>query len=280
MVVNMGVYQDKFDYVEKLKMKVFKELSKPGPKKTRIIISDADTGEIHSDTHNRILISASQLTACYHWGVDPVVHIPTYNEEWGLDGTLDSNVQPENDIIVCQFIMGQGGCGTVPTDTYVVRNTERLEPNDCLPFRYVEPENDLNSDLRAKSYFGRYVDNDNMVRYMTKSFSTSPMLHMQYLDGTQITSDFYKIDSDQAVECFIEIKLDVTRNDFRDYFEKVIGWDGAFINSLSLLFGWYHIGEDGYPYYQQLTGYSKLNFSTEWLVDLSKALTFTYQIFY
>ena len=252
---------------------------KRGPKGTRIILRDHDTGKVLSDTHNKILISGSQLTACKIFGIDPAVNLPNYNEELGLENTLDyETVQPMNEPILCLFAVGQGGCGTSVSDVFPVRYTERIEPENLLPFRYVDEDHDLNEDMR-KQYFGRYVDEYGMIHYMFKKFDTEPQLHLRYLDGTQITSDMYNIDSAQNAECYVEVRLRINRLDFRDYFEQVTGWDNCVINTLSLLFAWYDDTIDEYRWYQQIIPFSKLNFPNEFLADLSKAIDFQYHIY-
>lgn len=253
---------------------------KRGPKGTRIILKDHDTGEEIGNFSNKILISAAQMTACKQFGIDATVDFPTYNEEFGLENTVDSEIiQPNNEPIVCLFGVGNSGCGTLASDVFPVRYTERIEPKDLLPFRYVSPDKDLNDDLRQQ-YFGRYVDEDGMIRYMFKAFDTEPQLHLRYLDGTQITKDLYYIDSTQAAECYVETRLRINRIDFRDYFERVTGWDNAVINSITLLYAWYDDTIDKYIWYQQILPFSRLNIPNEWLVDLTKGIDIIYQIYY
>lgn len=258
----------------------FENAMKSGPKGTRIIMSDHDTGEVFGDLHNKIIMPGSQWTACRQFGLEYEVNFPTYNQEFQLENTLDYEVeQPYNEPIICLFCIGQGGCGTAVSDVYKVRVTERIEPKDMLPFRYVDEEHDLNDDMR-KVYFGRYTDENGMIRYMFKAFDTEPQLHLRYLDGTQLTSSMFAIDSSQGAECYVETRLRITRMDFRDYFEQVTGWNNAIINTLSLLYGWYDNTKDQYLWYQEVLPFSKLNFPTEWLVDLSKAIDINYQVFY
>jgi hypothetical protein len=147
------------------------------------------------------------------------------------------------------------------------------------PFRYVDEEHDLNDDLR-KVYFGRYKDDGGMIRYMFKSFDAEPQIHLRYLDGTQITEDMYTIDSSQASECYVETRLLINRIDFRDYFEKVLGWDNAAISSISLLYAWYDNTVDSFLHFQNVLPFSKLNIPIEFLCDLSKSICVNYQLFF
>lgn len=254
---------------------------KGGPKKTKIIITDHDTGKVLGEYENKVLISGAQMTACKLWNLDAEVPFPNYNDDLGLENTADySTVQPMNEPYICLFAVGNGGCGTNSSEVFPVRYTERIEPENLIPFRYVGADNDLNPDLR-KQYFGRVADEESgMIKYFFKAFDTEPQLHLRYLDGTQITEDIYNIDSSQAAECYVETRLRVTRQDFRDYFEQVLGWDEALINTLSLLYAWYDDTIDEYKWYQQIIPYTKLNYSNIWLVDLTKAVDFNYQVYY
>ena len=275
--------KDSMNFQDDCKITTFKEneaFFKRGPKGTRIIIRDHDTGEVLSDTHNKILITGAQFAACKIFGLDAIVKLPNYNEEFGLENTLDyETVQPMNEPILCLFAVGQGGCGTNVTDVYPVRYTERIEPEDMIPFRYVSEDKDLNDDMR-KHYFGRYTDENGMIRYMFKKFDTEPQLHLRYLDGTQITSDMYTIDSTQNAECYVEMRLRINRLDLRDYFEQVAGWENAIVNTISLLFAWYDDTIDDYIWYQQIVPFSKLNIPNQPFVDLSLACDIQYHIYF
>lgn len=253
-----------------------------GVKGTRITITDGDTGEVLWEGHNKVVITGGQFTACKQWGLNPAVPFPNYNNILGLENTLDyEKVQPMNDPAICLFAIGNGGAtGSKYNDVFPVRYTERINPENLLPFRYVDSNNDLNADQR-KIYFGRKVDEENdRISYYFKRFDTEPQLHLRYLDGTQLTEDMYDIDAEQSAECYVETRLRVTRQDFRDYFEQVLGWDRAEINSLSLLFAWYDDNDFEYRYYQQITPATKLNYPTIMLQDLNKAVDFNYQVFY
>ena len=109
---------------------------------------------------------------------------------------------------------------------------------------------------------------------------TEPQLHLRYSDGTQITEDIYDNESDQLAECYVEMRLRITRLDLRDYFENILGWDKARISSLSLCYAWYDDTIDNYKYFQDIYPYSFLPFSYKDLVDANVALDFLYQIYY
>ena len=254
---------------------------KGGPKKTKITFIDDSDGSIIGEYENKVLLTGSMLSAERDFGIDPPVILPNYNTEMNLENTLDyETVEPMNEPVICLFCVGDSGCGTTPKDTYAVGYKDRINPtNDILPFRYVDADEDLNDDMR-KYYFGRKIMDDGKIAYYFKAFETKPQMHVRYTDGTEISEDFYNIDTDQAVECYVETRLKITRLDFRDYFENVRGWDHARISTLSLCYAWYDDTIDEYKWFQEIYPYTKLNFPVEWLTDLNRAISIHYSIFY
>ena len=285
-------------------------IKEAGVKKTRIIMKDHDTGEILGEFENKILVPGSQATACKQFGIEPVVNLPTYNTELKLENSLPAfpATQPTNTPITCLWCAGRSGAGNSPSEVFVVSNTDRISPNmvgnaadiygietytDIIPFRYVSEDMDLDEDLR-RIYFGRKEvgkDDKKRIAYFFKAFDTDPQLHIRYLDGTEVTEEMYSVDSSQLVEVYVEMRLAVTRKDFRDYFDEVLGWDNADISTISLLTAWYidNIPENPdadeedqvkYRCYQDIIPFSKFNFGKEQLVDLNRAIDFNYQVYY
>jgi hypothetical protein len=75
--------------------------------------------------------------------------------------------------------------------------------------------------------------------------------------------------------------LSVEKEDFRDYFDEVLGWDNANISTISLLMAWYDDTQgDTYKWYQDIVSYSKFNFAQEQLKDLNRAIDFNYQVYF
>lgn len=264
-----------------------------GVKKTRITITDHYTGEVLQEIENKTLVPGSQMTACKQFGIDPVVEFPTYNQILGVEHSLEPySVKPANEPITCLWCAGRSGYATAPGEILSVANTDRINAvDDIVPFRYVSEENDLDSDMR-RIYFGRKKNpTTGMISYYWKAFDTLPQLHVRYLDGTEVTSNMYAINSSQQVEIYVEMRLSVTRLDFRSYFDYVLGWDKADISTISLLTGWYdrsicenpdaeEINKIYYKWYQDVLPFSKFNFKAEDLTNLDRAIDFNYQVFY
>lgn len=256
-----------------------------GVQKTKIVITDHNTGEVLGEVENKILVPGSQITACKQFGIQQIINFPTYNSELGLDNSYpDWSEEPKNTPITCLWCAGRDGFGTSPNEVIVVSNTDRISPvNDILPFRYVGIDSDLDHDQRDV-YFGKKTDTAaGKISYFFKKFDTEPQLHINYTDGTEVTSDMWNIVTNQSVEIYVEMRLAISRLDFRDYFEEVLGWENADISTISLVTAWYdEFEEEGstFKFYQDIIPFSKFNFRAEELVDLTRALDFTYQVFY
>ena len=264
------------------------------PRKTKIIITDHETGEVLQEVENKILVPGSQITACKEFGITPIVNLPTYNTELKLENSKEPypETQPTNDPIICLWCVGRSGAGPSPSDVIVPTTTDRIAPtDDIIPFRYVNADNDLPSDLRDE-YYGRAVNEETgMISYYFKAFDTEPQLHVRYLDGTEVTENMYTVDSSQQVEVYVEVRLALTRIDLRDYFDQVLGWDKANISCISLCTAWFDdtIAENPdapeedqvkYKWYQDILPFSKLNFQAIDMSDLNWALDFNYQVYY
>ena len=256
-----------------------------GPKGTKIIIKDHNTGKVLGEICNKILVPGSQVTACNQFGLQPVVNFPTYNTELGLDESYEEwSETPVNPPITCLWCVGRDGAGSSPNEVITVVNTDRIEPvyDDIIPFRYIASGGSDLSDDDREIYFGRKEDAGNIAYYF-KAFDTSPQLHIEYLDGTVVTHDMYSIPTNQPVEVYIEMRLSITRYDLREYFNEVLGWDDANISTVSLVTAWYdEIEVDGktFKYYQDIIPFSKFNFRSEDLTDETRAIDFNYQIYY
>lgn len=270
--------------------KMVNNILNAGPKKNRILIVDHDTGEVLQEVNNKILIPGSQITACKQFGLEDVVKFPTYNSILGLDESHeDYSVQPLKDPVTCLWAAGRDGFLSSPAEIIEVSNTDHIKAEDLVPFRHVTIDNDLDDDNR-KIYFGRKTDvENNTIDYYFKAFDTNPVLHVRYLDGTQVTHNVWDVDSSQQVEVYVELRLSVNRLDFREYFE-LIGWENADISSVSLITAW---AEDivsnpdarvedqkKYRYFHDCIPYTKYNFKAEDLSERTRAIDFIYQLYY
>lgn len=244
-------------------------------KGTEIIFKDSDTGAILDILSNKVVISGAQFTACKHFNLDPIVHLPTYNESLNLDNIVSGT--PYNIPKICLFACGNDGCGVDGSQVYPVDYTKRIHPDHLIPFRYQLNTIDLDASMRSK-YYGRKVIGDRIAYYF-KAFESNPTLQMRYVDGTIIDSSLYDSTYQREAETFVECVLKITKEDFRDYFISTTGINTALINNISLLSAWY-TEQDGYKWYQDIIPITQLNISNEHLVDLTKGIDIVYHIFY
>ena len=262
------------------------------PKKTKITLIDHNTGKVLGEYENKIIISGSMFAGCKTFGIDTSLILPSYNDEMHFDNDQPKDLEFMKKSIVQLFCVGDDGCGATQKDVFVCNFTDRIKPLTditdiesaigCIyPFRFQDIDDDLPEQLR-EYYFGRKTYTSK-IGYYFKKFDTTPELHVKYTDGTQVDDNMYNNDTDQIAECYVETRLRITRNDFRDFFEQVIGWENARISSLSLCYAWeieIQEGEYTHKYYQDIYPYTKLNFPVEWLVNIDKAIDFNYQVYY
>jgi len=288
------------------------------PNRTSITIVDHNTGEILQEIHNKIVVPGGQVAAMKLWGLDRKVDFPTYDVDMGLDkAPTESYGKEKNDNgnpIICLWCAGRDGFLSSPNEEIIVTNTDRIQPTTvvtvdgkkktfrCLkgvpqdsegeiltgmiPFRYVTTTNDLDSNNR-EIYYGRKAFEDGYVGYYFKGFDTAPQMFISYLDSTDVNEDMWEVNSTQQVEVYVETRLGINRLDFRDYFDKVLGWENADISSISLLIAYpiesdneTNSNGDAILYYRDVIPYSKLNFKAEDLKDLNTALDFIYRVYY
>ena len=263
--------------VSNIKNRVFKNMSS-GVKGTRIKLTNLATGEV-KELHNKVVVSGSIAAGTLLFDI-PMLSIPTYNSELELENSEEPGTTPINTPKICLFGVGDDGCGTIDSDVYTPGYVDRIPPDKLFPFRYIENGDEDLDDPERRIYFGRKVDDSNNIYYYFKAFNNDPQIYLRYTDGTEINpATMYDVITTQEAECFVQLDINVSRFDFRDYFDKVIGWDKARISSLSLIYAWY-TEDGGYKYYQDCIPFTKLNFSFEKLVDNTKALAFEYSLFF
>ena len=287
------------------------------PNRTSITIVDHNTGEILQELHNKIVIPGGQVAAMKLWGLPRKIDFPTYDHDMALEKCpsepyADEDTDNANPII-CLWCAGRDGFLSSPNEEIIVTNTDRIQPTTpviidgkkytyrmingepqteedeifvgMVPFRYVTSTNDLDYNNR-EIYYGRKTFEDGYIGYYFKAFDTDPQMFISYLDSTDVNEDMWETNSIQQAEVYVETRLNINRLDFRDYFDKVLGWEHADISSISLLIAYPiesdEVNSNGDPilYYKDVIPYSKLNFKAEDFKDLDRALDFIYRVYY
>ena len=263
------------------------------PKGTQVIVKD-DLGNILWEGHNKTLIAGSQFIASTLWNIDPIVTLPNYNTELNIDNVPHSSGDPSPTI--CLFCVGISGCGSQNSQVYPVTYTNRIPPTSLVPFRY-EKGTDVPDEMRATYYGRKYIEGSSpdldRYAYYYKAIE-SKQLHMEYVDGTEITSTVYSNPSTVKAITYMEAALTVSKSDCRDIFSSgdftptladgsispPLSLADARINTLSLLSAWYKTGTDGHLYYFDVQPVTQINFSNVNIVDSSTAISILYRTFY
>lgn len=250
---------------------------------TEIEIRCPETGEVLFHGHNKVVGAGGGLVARKLFDVTNPILVPTYNTELDIPdpgpedagAVYDWTAATEDDPKVFAFCVGNDGCGTEGSQIFAVDYNSRISPAGIVPFRYPMLSNDL-SDEERKLYFGRKEDGS-YVPYYFKRFSSGPNLFEQYLDGTPIDANVYT--SGQEYEVFVECILDVAKQDAREFYVATTGLSSARVNSVSLLYG-YPRKVGGKDYLMDVRPFTRLNFSNEYLLDLSKGLQIIYHTYF
>lgn len=237
------------------------------------------TDQVLFETWNKVIIDGSMYTASKHFNIAPPINLPTYNTALNLDNILSLTPSEAIDSLVCLFCVGTSGCGPEQSQVFDVDYTKWISPDDLVPFRYQLADNDLSADMRTK-YFGRKeIPAMNRIAYYFKAFELDPVFKAQYADGTPIDENIYISESNINAEVYIELKMSITKEDCRDFFIATTGINSAKVNTISLLTA-YPKQVNGFTYYQGIRPLTRLNFSNESLIDLTKGIDITYDIFY
>lgn len=228
---------------------------------------------------NKVICDGSMFTAMKHFDITPPVNLPTYNTSINLENIQSLTPTEQIDSLVYLFCVGTSGCGPEQSQIYDVDYTKWIAPEDLVPFQYRLEDNDL-SDSEREKYFGRkLVPAMNRVAYYFKGFDTEPSFRAQHIDGTPIDEHLYLSDNIIDVEVYVELKMSITTRDCRDYFIAHSGINDAKINTISLCTA-YPKEYNGHTYYQGIRPLTRLNFSNESLIDLTKGIDIYYDLFY
>lgn len=254
------------------------------PHKNRIVIRSLDTGEILFKGTNKVVVAGGETVARKLFDLADTDRgiIPSYNTELGIpdpgaedpDATYDTDAK-ENDPKVLLFCIGTDGCGTEGSQVFVVDYNSRIKPENIVPFRYPMITNDISDELQ-KTYVGRKEDGD-YIAYYFKRFSADPTLVRQYPDGTPIDSNLYSTGLD--VETYVTLTLTITKDDMREFFIATTGIDECRLNTISLCTAYPRM-VDGKIHYMDIRPFTKLNMPNEYMIDTTKGIEITYDVYF
>ncbi len=217
---------------------------------------------------------------------------------------------------VCLFCVGIDGCGIEASRVYKVNNTKWIAPtgyarydpgtgtidgnitNCLIPFRVTPSKTEDLTINERETYFGRLINSDGSIGYYFKKFDTTPTLIRRYEDGssnlnTPSTLDVWKDTRASEAEVVVQLKMSITPDDCREYFERTTGINTAKINCISLCTAVPYSGRDSADYamnddaktqvrtfYTDIKPFSRFNFPNSPLIDTSKGIDIEYYLYY
>lgn len=247
--------------------------------RTKVVITNKETGEVVFTGRNKTMISGSEFMALHAFYLPHEDYItPTYNTALSLDNTVITKT-PENTYCTQLFCMGTSGCNRESALKYEVINKDWIAPEDLVPFQYVPYNKDLDATYRT-IYFGRKALTDaKMVAYYFKKFDSDPVLIRQLEDGTPIDSNIYSDTTELPAQVIVSNSLTITKTDGRDYFINTTGINDSRFNCIELCLAWYKV-INGFSYYQDIRPCTRINFPNKYLSDLGASWAISYMIYF
>ena len=153
-----------------------------------------------------------------------------------------------------------------------------------IPFRVVPQAFSETDDNSAKYFMLNRRESDGLFEYYLKTFETDPAIKVLWKDGaegedgSEVASDVYATTRTQEIETFLEIHLQISKRDIREYFEALGQIEMARVNTIALFTARKTEIESGYFDYTNVKMFSKLNFDNEPLQN-AKTISFIYRIY-
>lgn len=251
---------------------------------------------VNFKTYDRILEGFAEKTNTSYKNASGIYTPPTGPGRLLFDQIPEYNGKKQKNNILL-FCCGTDGTveatGEVKTVDYVGR-IENIVPFKIVPHNSdgIIDDTDFSSDDKLK-YVGK-VDSGATYSYYFKTFEnidgnnseSGINRYMRYVNYSDTISE-ESINSRKEVngvpvdaETFVELNLRITKEDFRDYFMEQFGsLSKCRINCISLCSAWREV-VDGEIIYHDITPVTQLNIPDESLVDQSKGIDITYQVYF
>ena len=263
---------------------------------SKIEIYNEEGELIFEPLHNKTVIAGSALVAMKLFNLNKSVlnNTPTYDSLLQLYNNNDNaTIQNEMERKIVGFCVGRGGSGIGISDVYSVKYCDFINQNDIIPFRYPKTSEDT---VNENIYKGKKViSNNSRTAYYFKTFEneSSIALVQNYTNGGgNITSSSVYTNTASAnnAQSYIELNLQISKDDCREFFIAHDGLENARINQISLVSAWTKqctvndkIDDNGnnvYEYFQDIRPFSLLNIPNDSLIDISKSISIIYTLYF
>jgi hypothetical protein len=243
----------------------------------------SELGEVLFEEENQIVLGGALFILEKIFGVQSPIQVDYLNNIMGIatDGEPINEIYPK-DTVVCLFGVGTGGCGDTITSVKDVKFYER-EIMQMIPFRVTVANSPLNQQ-EATQYWFKKLNTDGTTSYYLKKFELDPQIKVLWKDaegdedGTEVEPGVHNTTRTEPIESFVEILLNISKKDIREWFEIYGNIEETRINSIGLFTGILGQLADGSYDYKQVKLFSKLNINNE-MLTLAKDLTIIYRIY-
>ena len=209
------------------------------------------------------------------------LEISTLNELLGIATDYVPTTDAKD--LVFAFDVGLAGCGSSYADTKEVLDQANCVPG-IIPIRVVDSDDELGTAV-GNYWFKKQMDNGKYAFYL-KNFEAAPTVHTLWKDavdedgdGNPVTGNPASSSRTEGIESFVQVVINITAQDIREYFQLFDNPDYARFNSLGLCVGRKGVStETGEEEYIDVTQFSILNFSNE-MLHFDKDLSIIYRIY-
>ena len=248
--------------------------------RTRIDAVDEFGQVLFEHEENQVVLGGSLFTLEKIFGITSPLKVDYLNDIKNIanSGPINDEIYPK-DNLVCLFGVGIGGCGDSYKSVLDVNFHER-EIFDMVPFRI---SNTLPPDTESQYWF-RESRPDGKKAYYLKKFDTKPVIKVLWRDaegdqdGSEVQEGVHNTDRKEPIETFVELMLNIDKEDIREYFESVGEIEQARINSIGLFTGVLGDVGNGEQDYKQVKMFSKLNIPNE-MLTIVKSFRLSYRIY-
>ena len=238
--------------------------------------------EIIEREHNKIVAGGLLKLLSMMFDVKSDLTIQTLNTIMGvgLDGTVNTGSKYKTLL----FNIGLGGCGSAYTDKKAVLDQQNIV-SEMIPFRVVDDAEAIGAD-KGKYWFAKEMP-DGKIGYYLKTFESKPTCISLWKDaespeddGTRVTGDPSVSSRTEGMEHLVEIILNISATDLREYFQLYdpTSTEYARFNSIGLCMGELGTLSDGIEEYLNVEQFSILNFSNE-MLHFNKDLSIIYRVY-
>lgn len=247
---------------------------------------------LFSKRQNTVVIGGAIYILEKLFGIRSALQINDLNSIIGINTDKDPFTTTEaipKTHTICLWGAGIGGSGDSIGSTRKVNFFEREigskgKSYEMIPFRFTESE--LSAADKEKYWFKKTIENK--TAYYLKSFKSTPVIKAYFddgingADGTEVTSEVYNTSMLSNIVVFIELKLQISPEDFVEYFNFLEDSSNARINTIALCTGVkVPINEDATEFdYSNVLMFSKLHFNNIPLENLTdEGINFRYRIY-